>query len=202
MCNHSWKIKLSILAGILLAIVFVISCTRGDGGAASKPSIAVPGKETALKNAADVRAQRRAYDGAPPAIPHKPFQMTCVECHNSRGMSVDGVGFSPPSPHESTAGLSLTSRCQQCHVYAEVDSLFVESDFSGLPQNLRHGERLHPLAPPVMPHSVFMRENCAACHSGAAAREEVRCTHPERTRCLQCHASQANLYEDVAPFTR
>ena len=27
----------------------------------------------------------------------------------------------------------------------------------------------HENAPPVMPHPVFMRENCVACHSGPAA---------------------------------
>jgi cytochrome c-type protein NapB len=32
-----------------------------------------------------------------------------------------------------------------------------------------------------------MRENCAACHTGPAAREEIRTSHPERTRCRQCH---------------
>jgi cytochrome c-type protein NapB len=32
-----------------------------------------------------------------------------------------------------------------------------------------------------------MRENCAACHAGPAAREEIRTSHPERTRCRQCH---------------
>jgi predicted CXXCH cytochrome family protein len=32
-----------------------------------------------------------------------------------------------------------------------------------------------------------MRENCAACHVGPGAREEIITTHPERTRCRQCH---------------
>ena len=32
-----------------------------------------------------------------------------------------------------------------------------------------------------------MRENCAACHDGPGAREEIRTSHPERTRCRQCH---------------
>ena len=49
---------------------------------------------------------------------------------------------------------------------------------------------LNPLAPPVMPHSAFMRENCLACHSGPAAREEIRTPHPERPRCGQCHVQQ------------
>jgi predicted CXXCH cytochrome family protein len=42
-------------------------------------------------------------------------------------------------------------------------------------------------APPTIPHKVFMRENCGACHVGPGAREEILTTHPERTRCRQCH---------------
>ena len=33
----------------------------------------------------------------------------------------------------------------------------------------------------------IVRANCVACHSGPAAREEIRTTHPERVRCNQCH---------------
>lgn len=137
---------------------------------------------------ASVRAERRAYDGAPPVIPHKPFGMRCIECHNERGMEVSGVGFAPPSPHESTRGMSEDSRCRQCHVEVQTSALFRESAFRGLPQDLRKGARLYSGAPPTLPHPVAMRENCLACHSGPAAREEIRCSHPERTRCLQCHA--------------
>ena len=41
-------------------------------------------------------------------------------------------------------------------------------------QDLRQGKRLNALAPPPIPHKPFMRENCVACHSGPAAREEIR----------------------------
>jgi hypothetical protein len=63
----------------------------------------------------------------------------------------------------------------------------VASDFQGLPQDLRSGGRLHNFAPPTIPHKMLMRENCLACHSGPAAREEIRTSHPERERCRQCH---------------
>ena len=142
------------------------------------------------KSSALVRAERRAYDGAPPVVPHTAFGMTCTECHNRDGREVPGVGFSPPSPHELTAGLSAIARCRQCHVSRETDGIFRANSFSGLPQDLRHGTKLHPEAPPVMPHPVFMRENCQACHSGQAAREEIRTSHPERVRCRQCHVEQ------------
>ncbi len=58
-------------------------------------------------------------------------------------------------------------------------------------------ESPHYLAPPVIPHQLLMRENCAACHTGPAAREEIRCTHPERVRCAQCHVEATTTVEFV-----
>ena len=150
----------------------------------------VPGRPDASKTAASERALRRGYDGAPPVIPHQPFESSCIECHNQEGVAVAQVGFSPPSPHEATSGMSAMSRCEQCHVFRQTDELFAENSFAGLSQDLRRGRRLNAVAPPVMPHPIFMRENCIACHSGQAAREAIRTTHPERTRCNQCHVEQ------------
>jgi cytochrome c-type protein NapB len=67
------------------------------------------------------------------------------------------------------------------------ERVFQANDFEPLRQDLRPGSRAHPGAPPVIPHKVFMRENCLSCHSGPGGREEIRTTHPERTRCMQCH---------------
>jgi cytochrome c-type protein NapB len=157
--------------------------------------VPVPGRAGAMKTIASIRAQRRAYDGAPPVIPHEDFSVQCMNCHTQEGLSLPDVGFAPPMPHERTKGLSAFSRCRQCHVFKNTDGVFVASTFEGLPQDLRHGDRLHPLAPPVMPHRVFMRENCWACHTGPAAREEIRCSHPERPRCLQCHLPRTTTDE-------
>ena len=66
-------------------------------------------------------------------------------------------------------------------------SLFVESSFVPLRQDLRFGGRLYDGAPPTIPHKILMRENCAACHTGPGARTEILTSHPERTRCRQCH---------------
>ncbi len=147
-------------------------------------------ERAATKNSATERAARRAYDGAPPMIPHRDFKLGCTECHGTQGIEVPDVGFSPPSPHGETMGLSDQARCRQCHLWQNAADDFRESYFVGLRQNLRRGNRLHELAPPVIPHQVFMRENCSACHDGPAAREEIRCSHPERTRCSQCHLEQ------------
>jgi len=133
------------------------------------------------------RARRRAYDGAPPVIPHPPQGSPCSVCHGRTAKEVPGLGLAPPSPHEETEGIGATAHCRQCHVFRGTGGVLVESSFAGLRQDLRHGPRHHPLAPPVIPHAVFMRENCSACHCGPAAREEIRCTHPERRLCRQCH---------------
>lgn len=142
------------------------------------------------KSSAQERAARRAYDGAPPVIPHLGFSRACTECHGERGVEVAGVGFSPPSPHEATPGLSDMSHCLQCHVEQRTEEVWRQSTFAGLPQDLRSGRRLNPLAPPVRPHPELMRENCLACHSGPAARKEIRTDHPERRQCIQCHVAQ------------
>jgi len=173
----------------LLAFAWLVGCSENDAPA-SKTS--VPGRAGALKSTASVRAERRLFDGAPPVIPHPPLGASCVQCHNEQGMEVADLGFAPPSPHELTRGMSAFSRCNQCHVHRLADDEFVANTFAGLAQDLRLGERLYDDAPPVMPHARAMRENCVACHSGPAAREEVRCSHPERTRCEQCHASQVD----------
>jgi len=150
-------------------------------------TVPVPGREGAAKSAAHVRADRRAYDGAPPTIPHQSFGMRCAACHNAQGQSVPRVGFAPASPHEGTPKAGATIRCRQCHVFVTGEGLFVASNFVGLRQDLHAGARATPGAPPTIPHRILMREKCVACHDGPGAREEVRTSHPERWRCRQCH---------------
>jgi cytochrome c-type protein NapB len=148
------------------------------------------------------RSLRRAYDGAPPVIPHPRLGALCIECHTSTGKSVPDRGFAPANPHALTTGLSQTANCRQCHVFHSTNEMFAESDFSGLAQSLQPGERLYSGAPPVMPHAIFMRENCTACHSGPAARPEIRCSHPERARCTQCHVPQQKAAEEFPLVAR
>jgi len=168
------------LIGLAVALLFSAAACSSEHGA---PGIV-------RKSPASKRARRRAYDGAPPVIPHENFGMDCKACHNEFGLEVKDVGFAPPSPHEQTAGLSALSNCRQCHVFRNETALFRDNAFRGLRQDLRRGKRLNPLAPPVRPHGAFMRENCQACHCGPAAREAIRCPHPERARCTQCHVDQ------------
>lgn len=169
----------TMLAVTTLAPILVAGCTDAR-------SVDVPGRDDAVKSTAAVRAERRAYDGAPPTIPHRNFG-TCEACHDERGQSVEGVGFAPASPHDGTVRAGGTTRCRQCHVFVTTDALFVATEFEGLPQDLNAGDRVTTGAPPRIPHRILMRENCVACHDGPGAREEIRTSHPERWRCRQCH---------------
>ena len=183
--------------GLILGILGFLAFGCSNDSAFETPTAA------SVKSAALERAERRLYDGAPPVIPHMPLGAPCVSCHNERGMAVEGLGFAPPSPHEATAGMSSVSRCEQCHVFQrteEKDAVFVANRFEGLKQDLRRGTRLYDGAPPVMPHGTLMRENCQACHTGEAAREEIRTSHPERPRCGQCHVPQVQKTHEIPPF--
>ena len=138
-----------------------------------------------------VRLERRLYSGAPPVIPHEPLGAACTACHTDSGREVPGIGIAPANPHQGTDNAAATINCRQCHVFSNTDDRFAETTFTGyLPSSVR-GDRLYAGAPPVVPHRLFMRENCAACHTGPAARPEIVCTHPERTNCRQCHMQQA-----------
>lgn len=136
-----------------------------------------------------VRAARRAYTGAPPVIPHPPLGASCTTCHSAVGQAAPPLGFAPPNPHLKTPGIGHSANCRQCHLFqrTEQSDLFRASRFVGHIPPATKGERLYPTAPPVIPHQHFMRENCAACHTGPPARPEIRCSHPDRINCAQCH---------------
>lgn len=163
-----------LLAWLTGAVVLPGGCDRADRPAG------IEGKTSAPE-----RATRRAYDGAPPTIPHAPsFGGSCRSCHTESGLELPGVGFAPAVPHGEDASFN---RCRACHVYRQTEEVFRENSFEGLAQDLRKGPRAHPLAPPMMPHASLLRENCKACHTGVSAREEIRCDHPERGPCQTCH---------------
>ncbi len=131
---------------------------------------------------------RRAYNGAPPWIPHEVDDamsvggQDCLQCHETGGYVPPMEAYAPVAPHPE-----LTS-CTQCHVPTLADDLFAENEFEPappppLPEGALEG------APPPVPHEIVpqMRENCAACHVGPAAPPEIRTDHLERDYCLQCH---------------
>lgn len=136
------------------------------------------------------RAQRRAFRGAPPVIPHAIDQrgsLNCLVCHD-KGIRLGGV-VAPRVSHTRNPG------CTQCHVGADRPLSLatvtgagepVFSNFEGLPEAIA-GEQAGAGSPPVVPHSTHMRENCSSCH-GLAGYPGLRTTHPDRAKCLQCHA--------------
>ena len=169
--------------GLGLSVLLLLGC----GSEATKEV-----EPTATK----VRAERRAYHGAPPAIPHARLGGACITCHTAEGNQViPKVGIAPANPHLRTPGLSADARCEQCHVFQQTDEVFTENEFAPFLLASSENEPAHPYAPPVIPHPLFMREDCNACHSGAAARPEIRCQHAERKRCQQCHVPRKSSEE-------
>ncbi len=133
------------------------------------------------------RAELRAYEGAPPTIPH-PIQESglaeCVACHR-QGAEI-GDRIAPVMSHAEY------TNCTQCHVravpaHAELTAftLSLENSFQGM---LRAGTstRAYEGAPPTVPHAIHMRGNCISCH-GVRSHPALRTSHPERQNCVQCH---------------
>ena len=133
------------------------------------------------------RAERRAFNGAPPTIPHAITGLSSASCTTCHGQGV-GLGElrARGQPHEHF------DNCTQCHAPAAPAFLQAHaaptsgSTWSGIGAPTE-GPRAYPDAPPAIPHTLHMRRNCAACH-GVFGWPGMQTTHPERTNCLQCHA--------------
>jgi cytochrome c-type protein NapB len=143
------------------------------------------------------RASRRAFNGAPPVIPHLVENTTdaaCYACHG-KGMRIADRVANQMS-HEFLAN------CTQCHatpspsVFGNVDTA-VASTFVGLPAPTK-GERAYPGAPPTIPHSTWMRQTCLACHGNETGWAGLQSTHPWRINCTQCHGPSATLEQAVS----
>lgn len=153
----------------------------------------LPVDEQDRQASVEARAQRRAFSGAPPVIPHAIDQTSaasCLACHGE-GLKV-GTVVAPRMSHESYAN------CTQCHVemtnraLPPIVALRVGANrFDGL-ATPGPGERAWPGAPPTVPHTTWMRENCMSCH-GELAQHGLRTSHPWRVNCNQCHTPSATL---------
>jgi nitrate reductase (cytochrome), electron transfer subunit len=153
------------------------------------------------------RGTRRAYDGAPPVVPH-PIDQTsaasCLACHGQPtvigGVSVAQISHPP------------YQNCLQCHAAGTGPGpgwthpsrspalTLAANDFVGTspPQLSR---RAFDDAPPVIPHPVWMRENCMSCH-GAGGSSAVKPDHGGRQNCLQCHAQESSLQQQPLVATQ
>ena len=178
LANRDWKFTLADLPRAV---------AQPAGQAAATPA------ETAA--AIGRRKSLRAYDGAPPVIPHAidPLKSSaCTSCHGEDSNLVIGGKRPAEISHP------WITNCTSCHVPADglrqftapVETrLLVENSFIGK-TSAGHGPRAYGSAPPTMPHAVWMRQNCMACH-GPGREQAIRTSHPERQNCLQCHAPNA-----------
>ena len=149
----------------------------------SKPSTDM---DTRLASLA-TRAERRAFNGAPPQIPHATHALddrACLACHGQDLQLAGRTAKTLPHPH--------FANCTQCHAPAAPSFLagrggmLADSSWAGIAAP-REGVRAGPGAPPAVPHTLQMRDNCLACH-GPSGWPGMQTSHPERRNCLQCHA--------------
>ncbi len=141
--------------------------------------------------------QRRAFDGAPPVIPHevadeKSFGgKTCLQCHEHGGFVPKFNAYAPVTPHPEFLS------CRQCHVPIRTKELFKQTNWKTLdPPRINRSAMSG--SPPQIPHIVQMRENCLACHGGPGSVKEIRTPHPDRINCRQCHA----VVQEESDWTR
>lgn len=139
------------------------------------------------------RQARRAYDGAPPVIPHPIDQQhtaACLACHQN-GKQI-GELYATKISHP------VYTNCTQCHVEQQIQAastlrkpILAQSQFIGWSYP-SIGTRAWIGAPPTIPHPTLMRDNCVSCH-GNNGSAPLRTSHPWRTQCAQCHAPEAQL---------
>ena len=110
---------------------------------------------------------RRAYPGAPPAIPHpveNELSMggnTCLQCHQKGGYVAKFDAFAPVTPHSDKIN------CRQCHSGTLTEELFRETHWDAHRlANPELGYSALPGSPPPIPHSLSLRGSCLSCHSG------------------------------------
>lgn len=168
----------AVVVGVAALVAHASNEARESVGAAD---------ETAAR-----RAVLRAFETAPPVVPHPVASRgnrECLHCHSEILRIGDRVTV--PFPHQPF------HNCQQCHVGDQVLNVgfpveTLPTDWLGLDAP-GPGTRAHEFAPPTMPHRVFMRERCLSCHSPDHPDEQMRTPHPERSQCLQCHVLQEDL---------
>ncbi len=180
LANRNWKFTLDDLP-------------RSTAMRFGQPVATAAETATAVQN----RKSLRAYDGAPPLIPHAIDMLkssSCLSCHG-QGTNLVIAGKQP-----AEISHPWITNCTSCHVPVDglrqitappQTRLVVTNDFIGKASAGR-GQRAYSTAPPTMPHSVWMRQNCMACH-GPGREQAIRTSHPERRNCLQCHAPNAHF---------
>jgi cytochrome c-type protein NapB len=178
LANRDWKFTLSDLPR-----------------AVAPPAGQAPATSAETAAAITCRKSLRAFDGAPPVIPHAIDTLKSSACSSCHG---EGTNFVIGGKRPAEISHPWITNCTSCHVPADglrqftapgESRLIVENAFVGK-SSAGHGPRAYGTAPPTMPHAVWMRQNCMAC-PGPAREHAIRTSHPERQNCLQCHAPNA-----------
>jgi nitrate reductase (cytochrome), electron transfer subunit len=176
--------------------------TTIDGDAPARRSNAHP------RTLATYRALR-AYPGAPPRVPHgvtpaEYRESRCSACHEAGGFSLRFGAYAPVTPHSEMGacvqchlvdselsgralpGTGPDADCRQCHGSPGVRSNEPSTEWraAAWPSLAKRGGSG---VPPLIPHELDLRGNCAACHTGPAAVRELRTEHAEKIGCRQCH---------------
>lgn len=155
----------------------------------------------------------RAYPGAPPRIPHgltpEEYQTSsCKTCHERGGYSERFGAYVPVTPHPELGAclqchvgeaklMSValpntdpSARCGQCH--SEGGMRWKDSSLVWTPLAWPKVTQVSEPPPPPIPHTLQLRGNCLACHSGPSAVAEIQTRHPGRANCRQCHLEGAS----------
>lgn len=146
--------------------------------------------DSAYQRSLETYYDNRAFDGAPPSIPHPVSKersaggISCLQCHQSGGFVEKFNAYAPITPHPEMVS------CRQCHVVQNTNTVFKPTNFTGKKPAMVGVNNAMAGSPPVIPHHIQMRENCLACHAGPASPKEIRTTHPHRVNCMQCHVLQ------------
>lgn len=183
-------------AGVLLALgLLARAASAGGAPHGASPAATEPTGPDPRTAPVEVREARRAFYTAPPVVPHDVVryerdQGACLRCHLQPTKLGSRTSMRTPHPE--------LSNCMQCHVAATTPLVVLHPEAEGRPSQTvptgfrglvepKVGSRAHDLAPPTIPHRLFLRENCVACHNPKAPNEALRMDHPERGSCLQCH---------------
>jgi len=166
-------------------------------------AVLVAGTSCAKKNDrvayVEKRAKIRAYEGAPPVIPHtivKGETKYCLSCHEKgivfeKDAELMGVksAVAKITPHPTWVN------CFQCHVPQQDVKVFHKNTFKTF--RLAHvanpektGEEP---APPMMPHQMENRESCTVCHFSKTADPSITPKHGMREGCEFCHQPPESL---------
>lgn len=197
------------------AEAYVFRLRPGDLAAAPE----VDRREEAHPRTMNMYRALRAFPGAPPRIPHGLTEPEfrggrCNVCHRRGGYVERFAAYAPVTPHpelgeclqchvadDALVGIPFRDEtghedvCFQCHILDREAPRFASLDWPEPAWPALHATAL-PNAPPVIPHTLQLRENCLACHIGAGAVEEIRTPHAERANCRQCHVEAAGATAD------